>query len=205
MVASRANVTHTAAKDDDMNNNTIAQPVGDYKASNDVWPKVIPPLSREEAARAYAKLARKFGKAKDATPGLRFRDMATHSRVRTCWIATGKHGSPTGSLHKGWRRLVHDFSHRLHRYRYPGKRPHGSFHATVEAEVVAYLLSTDWLGGTLATDVAPPPITREAKVAAEVDGLAARLKRWESKRKRAETAIAKIKRRQSYLLRRGLI
>ncbi len=188
-----------------MSIDTIPQPVGDYKASNDVWPTVIPPLSREEAARAFGKLARKFGKAKDAAPGAHRFDMHDKARVRTCWIATGKAGSPTNTLHKGWRRLAHDFSHRLHRYRYPGKRPHGSFHATVEAEIVAYILSTDWLGGTLAADTAPPVPTREARVSAEIDNLAARLKRWESKRKRAETAIIKIKRRQSYLIRRGLI
>lgn len=184
---------------------TIAQPVGDYKASNDVWPKVIPPLTREEAARAYAKLAQKFGQPQDATPGLRRYPMNTRATVRTCWIATGKRGSPTDTLHKGWRRLVHDFSHRLHTYRYRGKRAHGSFHSTVEAEIVAYVLAKDWLGGTLAKDAAPIRLTREAKVEAEILSLATRLKRWESKRNRAETAIAKIKRRQSYLLRKGLI
>jgi hypothetical protein len=92
----------------------------------------------------------------------------------------------------GWHEVVHMMSHycawRLH----PGAKSHGPQHHWVELQMVEHVVKSGWLDGKL---------KRPEKVKAPVDRVAknrervlARIKRWETKRKRAETALRKLRR-----------
>lgn len=165
-----------------------------YENVNGAWPAdcTIPPITRHEAERAQVKLIRKFGKAKDRSVRLAAgsRDLRL-GRVRTCWIATGKSG-PTDGLRRGRRRLVHDVSHRVHRYRYPGKNPHGSFHAAIEADMIRYVLAHGWLTGKLraAAEVKPSLGERRAARLAHTRALIAK---WEARAKRAQSRLHSLR------------
>ena len=160
-----------------------------YEPVNTIWPETIPSISKEEALRAKRKLLRHFGEGKFKT---------VHPRVRRCWIAKTP---PFNTLSRGWRRLVHDLSHRItDKFRGLG-RPHNPYHARIENEMAKYVIEMGWLNGTL------KPAPRHDPNPTDIDKLArimATMKRWETKRKRAETAIKKLRTRVRYYQRKEL-
>lgn len=159
-----------------------------YAPVNAIWPTTLPAITREEARRAAKRLMRHFAK----------RDTAW---LRRCWIALDP--ARASGLDRGWRRLVHDVSHRvysLHRARGTGKLPriHGGFHANLERDMAAYVLAQGWLDGRLK----PAPTAK--RILTPNDKLAkiqAAIRRWESKRKRAETALKKLRAKERRALR----
>lgn len=169
-----------------MTDAATAAPIADsrdrYADVNREWPDPMPAITRDEARRAAMKLARAF-------------KCPAAARVRKCWIALRP---PFGELRRGWRRLVHDVSHRVFRARCPSKRPHDPRHARFEREVKAYVLDHGWLDGRLRSADPVKPDASE-KRAAKLANVQARIKRWESKRKRAETALAKLRRSERRL------
>lgn len=113
---------------------------------------------------------------------------------RRCWAST----KPTRGHDKGWGRLIHDVSHMLQQYRHPKLRPHDSTHHQIERDVQLYVETSGML------DPVPQAIERvresiEKSRAARYVNLCERLKRWETKRKRAETAIRKLARQKRRL------
>jgi hypothetical protein len=68
------------------------------------------------------------------------------AQPRRCWIALTP---PFDGLGRGWRRLVHNVSHMTYRRTHPRTKPHGGGHATLEAQMVAYIIARGWLTGTL--------------------------------------------------------
>lgn len=91
----------------------------------------------------------------------------------------------------GWHELVHSLSHHVEYVLY-GEQGHGSRHAFIEAEMVRHVVASGWLDGKLKRperSPAPPTDKRAAKLANVRD----RLKRWETKAKRAATAIRKLR------------
>lgn len=156
-----------------------------YDQCNALWPGEIPALSRIEAQRAAMKLWRHFAPGRHPPQWIR---MAT-SRS---WISP----KPSSDLHKGWRRLVHDVSHAVHS-RLSKSKTHGGWHAEREIEMVKYVIDKGWLTGSLK----PPArvkLTREAAQTEAYDKIMARIKRWESKRRRAETALKKLSKTRRY-------
>jgi hypothetical protein len=99
------------------------------------------------------------------------------------WIST----KPTTGHHKGWGRLIHDVSHIVFARRHPSFRPHDGGHAALEREVAEYVVAKGWLEPKPAK---PEPDQRSIRYARVCE----RLKKWESKAKRAETAIKKLRR-----------
>lgn len=173
--------------------------MADYTAANEPWPKVLPYITREEAERAATKLCRKFGKWEDRSETVKMdasrrRDYlpaGKGARIFKPWICLS--GDPS-TVYRGWRRLVHSLSHRIYHYRYPyERRGHARFHHTLEAEMVAFVLSTDWLQGGLKPKAKAAPSIDEKKVA-KFNALQARIARWESKQRRAENALKKLRR-----------
>lgn len=162
-----------------------------YALTNGQWPDSIPSITIDEALKAARRLVRHFGKATTRGPGLRRVDMAAPTTIRPVWACSGRAGS-TDQLARGWRRLVHDIAHRVHRYRYPKRRPHDPLHERLEAEMTAYVLAKGWLGGELRPASKPAP-SIDDKRAQKLASVRARLKRWETKAKRAATAIKKLK------------
>lgn len=107
-----------------------------YDAVNAAWPEQIPPITREEARRASTKLFAHFG--------------GRNRPVRKCWIVLSDRPNRTNDLSRGWRRLVHDVSHYVWDDRKSKLfKDHGGLHATLELEMVHYVLEKGWLTGAL--------------------------------------------------------
>ena len=149
-----------------------------YEPVNTVWPSDVPPITRHEATRAAKKLVRHFCPDKPSI------------RIRRCWIAMKE----CNRLNRGWRRLVHDVSHSIMSKRGHFK-PHSGIHAKLEMEVAQYVMEKGWLNGCLKS--APKPFSKPTPNS-KLDSLAALMKKWETKKKRADNAIKKLNRRISY-------
>jgi hypothetical protein len=154
----------------------------DYQPVRDALPPTLPPITREEARRAVARLYRKFGKLDSG------RVLKPHP-VRRCWIST----EPTSGHWKGWGRLIHDVSHHIFGRVYPNKRPHDKLHSHYESEIARYVASTDWLQGGLKPKQKRKP-TLDERRAEKARRYEDALKRWRAKAKRADTAIRKYER-----------
>jgi hypothetical protein len=158
-----------------------------YQDVNHGWPEVMPACTRQEADRASRAIVRHFKMG-----------LAGPLRVRRCWIAVTP---PYDKLNRGWRRLVHDWSHRLFRVRNRqhaatrNRRPHDPSHVRVEREVMQFVLERGFLNGRLAPTVKPKVRTTDADKVARI---AAAQKRWTTKLRRAETALRKLKKQAAY-------
>jgi hypothetical protein len=98
--------------------------------------------------------------------------------------------------------MVHDLSHMIFRARHPISRlrPHGREHARLEGDMAKYAIDKGWLDGALL----PPERNRLTTTERRTRDLArtrAALKRWETKKKRATTAIRKLLQRERRLTR----
>ena len=156
-----------------------------YAEANAAWPRELTAITREEARRAAAKLMRHFV-GQRSTGG---------QWVRRCWIARTP---PFGSLNRGWRRLVHDVSHRAFELTTKNTRPHGGAHAKLELAMIQYVVAEGWLTGLSRVRRLPTPTTPALRLARVLVAV----KRWETKRKRAENAIKKLRHRVRYYERR---
>jgi hypothetical protein len=69
--------------------------------------------------------------------------------------------------------------------------------------MIQYVVGSGWLEGKLkrAERPAKPAPTVEERAAAKLQNLAVRIKRWESKQRRAETALTKLNRQRRRLER----
>lgn len=171
----------------------------------DINQKTYPPITRADAGRFALKIVRHFGSPNDAAyrsgfDGVAIRPtraelMRIYRRYadrrdrwgRTCWAST----KATRDHHKGWGRLIHDVSHIIHEFRHPKERPHGPLHSGIEREVLRYVEAQGWLEPTKPIKSS---LTLDQRRINKSINLQARLKRWETKHKRAITAIRKIKR-----------
>lgn len=170
-----------------------------YDAVNAVWSTVaVPPITRAEAERAARRLHRHFGGLALGGPHMRG-PARFNGEVRRCWITSRSNAGPE----KGWPRLVHDVSHRIFARRHPNFRPHAGGHATLEREIAEFVVQSRWLEGVLKPRPTAKPTApeRRAKRIAQTE---AAMARWQSKRRRAETALEKLRRRHRDLMRRAL-
>lgn len=165
-----------------------------YERVRAALPESLPPITRVEADRAARRLFRHFGAVALGGPLMRY-PAKFNGRVRRCWIST----KPTEGHLKGWGRLVHDVSHSIFRRRHPNFRPHAGGHATLEAEIAAYVVKQGWLEGTLQPkkSIATSVEKRVARLA-KID---AAMKRWRTKQNRAANALRKLERRRRATLR----
>lgn len=160
-----------------------------YVAVNGAWPGELPALTGPEAVKAFRMLYRhRFGKR--WTKPIK----VVNGRRRRTWTRSG---AMVVAPDQGWHDFIHDLSHWMHRRQYPGQMPHrGSSHALVERDLIETVVNRGWLTGKLASKAKPKEavdvkVVRAARVAAS-------LKRWEAKKRRAETAIKKLKRQAAY-------
>jgi hypothetical protein len=156
-------------------------------------PEVLPAITMDQALRAYRRLVRAFGGVRHGPVGMERPVRAYRESGRRCWAST----KPTNRANhdNGWGRLIHDASHYVFQRRHPNFRPHDSGHATLEREMSQYVVSHCMLD-----KYRPAPkkrLTHDAKIAKCRDSI----KRWESKAKRAQTALRKLKRRLAALER----
>lgn len=151
-------------------------------------PEILPSITRYEAERAAKRIFKHFGSVAQGGP-LQTRPAKMRYGVRVCWLSP----KPTSGHHKGWGRLIHDVSHDIFRARHPNFRPHDGGHATLEAEIAQFVASSGWLDGTLKPALPNPDLVWLKKK----EAIEASIKRWTTKRKRAETALAKLNRQLS--------
>ena len=163
-----------------------------YSQANSILPKTLPYITCEEAKRASRLLVSKFGKLKDASPD-NFRPMYKKVGVKKVWVCLS--GDPA-TLHRGWRRLVHDLAHRIFRYRSPSLPDHCQFQADFEAELVAYVNKSGWLEGGLKPKIVV--LSNEEKRLKKIKHLQFLIERWQRKQKTANTFIRKYHKKLKY-------
>jgi hypothetical protein len=163
-----------------------------YRRVNAAWPATVPPLTPEEAVRAFRRLYR-YAFKRTYTGYVR---VATGNRRtgREYQWATGTRGWRVNPSH-GWKDLVHILSH----YASPGV--HGGKHARMELRLIRQVLQRGWLDGKLRPVVPPiPPAmpTAADKRVVRMQRLLQREARWAAKLKRAERALRKLRRQRRY-------
>ena len=163
-----------------------------YASVNGAWPEGnLPVPTGPEAISAVRRLYRMAmkkpwsGKVK-LTSGRRY----TWPRRGTYFI------NPAGHHFGGWKDIVHDVSHYCHRRLHPTKRPHDFRHLLLEREMVTYVVSQGWLDGKLRRpETAKPKADPQQE---RYQRILARIKGWQSKEKRAATALKKLGRQRAY-------
>lgn len=93
----------------------------------------------------------------------------------------------------GWHEVVHHVSHMCAYRVHPNLKAHSTQHAFLEKRMIEYVVRSGWLEGKLKRE-APEKSRKPSKH----DRVVASIKRWEAKRKRAETALKKLRRQQHY-------
>jgi hypothetical protein len=170
-----------------------------YARVNSAWPERVPELNAEEAQRAARKLIR-FALGNAVKVG----DVQVTSGNRYSWV---RGGIVKVNPDRGWKSLVHDLSHWAHKYSNTGDKPHDSSHARMELRMIKRVVSSGWLDGSLKTpEAAPEPAAdpsadRQALRLLRAARIDDRIERWEAKAKRAERALAKLRRQARYYQR----
>lgn len=167
-----------------------------YAHVNAAWPETVPStLTGSEAITAFKRLYRiAMGKP------WRQRVALTTGR-RYTWPRGGVYYvNPQGHHMGGWKDLCHDISHYAHRRLNPKRKPHDFRHAFLEKTLIEHVVRSGWLEGKL---------RRPEKIKPEIDmkvvraqRVAARIKTWETKEKRARTALKKLRAKQAYYERK---
>ena len=165
-----------------------------YNDCNSTLPSVLPYITRDEAQRAYRLLTRKFGRKQTRHP---FKDKWLNRKMpiqiyakepRRCWICLS--GDPS-TLHNGWRRLIHDVSHMVHKWLRPRMNHHCYQQAELELDMIKFVQAKGWLNGTLKKKTIV--LTPEEKKQKKIKHLEALIKRWETKNKTTLTYLKKYK------------
>ena len=101
----------------------------------------------------------------------------------------------------GWREIVHSMSHYFHARNNPHLAPHHAKQSYLERKLTEVALRRGFLDGKLKPKpkTPKPPVD---KLAIAVERLEAREKAWATKLKRANTAIAKMKKERRSLERK---
>ena len=97
----------------------------------------------------------------------------------------------------GWHEIVHSISHWAALRLY--NEGHGYRHAFIERELIKAVISGGWHQGALLRKRAPrtEPAPGD-KLEAKRSAIEAKIKRWQSKAKRAQTALRKLARQKAY-------
>jgi hypothetical protein len=159
-----------------------------YQSVNGAWPQAeLPKMTGHEAIRAGKRLYR----------------LAMGSAWKGKWKAgRGNHRTyPRGNTFlvnpgQGWHDMVHDLSHYCHRRLHPDHKPHDGrgTHAFIEKTMIEHVVNSGWLGGTLKR----PGKSKPDLKAVRYRRIVSRIGRWDAKRKRAETALRKLRRQRAY-------
>lgn len=172
-----------------------------YEQVNGQWPEQLPVPTPKEAIAGTRRLVRRaFALAKaEGVPC----DYGRYIRGRKFRITTGNRYThpysgewrvnPNGRHFGGWRDIVHGVSHWAHRRFWPKEDPHASRHHWMERELVDFAVA-NFLAGQLARPEPPAPDRK----AARASSVAARLKTWEAKRRRADNALRKLRKQARY-------
>jgi hypothetical protein len=150
-----------------------------YARINALWPLPLPALTEQEAISAAKRLYR-IGAGKAYKGTFRIGTGNRHTWARR--------GVFTINASKGWHDLVHSISHLTHYHAHPDKPGHAATHPEYERKLIEAVLAKGWLTGSLRRpEKAKPDLS-----AVRYQRVLARIKNWETKRTRAETALTKL-------------
>jgi hypothetical protein len=172
-----------------------------YELVNGLWPAgPLPKMSRPEAIAAASKLWRKVaGEDWPGTWAAGRGNHRTYPRGRRFLVNPGQ----------GWKLMVHDLSHAAHRRLNPGKTPHAGGHARIESEMIRHVVAMGWLDGRLKPQpkvtVKKPKPTKSELAAARLVRVRQLRKAWETKAKRAATALKKLAREEARLVKKTAV
>jgi hypothetical protein len=175
-----------------------------YASVNGAWPENLPPLGDQEAIKLVRRLYRKFMGRKCTVP------IRITTGNRLTWhrgdrFDVNPNRTKNGNIDQGWPDIVHLLSHYVHGRKFPHHKPHDGrgTHAFIERSMIEHVVNSGWLEGKLKREPRPkkPPLTAEELTDARIENLADCIKRWESKRRRAETALVKLNRQRRRLER----
>ena len=158
---------------------------------NNKWPENVPIPSDQEAIRG-AKMLYKRALGKPFKGNVR---ITTGNRYT--WIRRGEMVVNASQGWNGFRGIIHLLSHYCHRRKFPHHRPHHYTELEMEADLTRYAIERGFHEGKLL----PKPRKKkpqEHPIVAKRKKLEDQIKRWESKQKRAKTALKKLKPRLAY-------
>lgn len=188
-----------------------------YARANAQWGEdPIPVPSPEEALAGAKKLFRfETGRSIPAalTSGNRYTWVRWQDKAWTLRVNPNRKELHGG----GWKALVHDLSHYLHRHGGSGDKPHSASHARLEARLIKEVKKRGWLSGALQKENAPgdaeasssggatgeactPTVVPDPR-AVKLEKVLQAIKRWQSKERRAKNALAKLNRKAKYYSR----
>lgn len=166
-----------------------------YERVNSQWPAEVPLPSSEEAKKAARKLYRFVIGRKLELP------INLVSGNRYSYARSGKLNINPNSKHHGggWKAMVHDLSHWLHR-KISNDKPHAASHARLELRLIKEVVKRGWLTGSLlsAEEPAKPEPSAKTVQALRYQRILKRRGAWEAKQKRAQRALRKLARQASY-------
>lgn len=173
---------------------TAELPKGKYDSVNGVWPegtnegRAIKPTPQEAMSAAKRLYRVAMGKSWRGPMKL------TTGRRHTSIIGGVFYVNPDHTWDGGWHGIVHSISHHASWRRY-GEN-HGPRHAWIEKQLIEHVVSHGWLDGKLKRPTKPkadtdPKREKHARILS-------RIKSWQSKAKRAKTALAKLERQRRY-------
>jgi hypothetical protein len=178
-------------------NNKVAEKQKYEECNKTLFIKTIPYITKEEAQKAYKLLVKKFAKKKvwsnfhNKWVTKKCRGNGYYSKhPRKCWICLSGNSN---ELAKGWRRLIHDVSHMVHKFLRPTFSDHCFQQAELELDMIKYVVAQGWLDGKL--KVNKITLTVEQKRSIKKSHLIDLIKRWEAKQKKAHTYLKKYKQR----------
>jgi hypothetical protein len=161
-----------------------------YVKVNGSWPTTLPPMTGQEAKSAAKRLYR-------LAMGRPFKGpIRVASGNRHTWL---RYGEMIVNPDQGWDRFVHDLSHYFFRRLHPALRPHDWRHAHLERQLIETVVSKGWLKGKLRREPKPKPDIRLVRH----QRVLVRIKAWERKLKRAQTALRKLQKTKAYYEKQG--
>ncbi len=162
-----------------------------YTRVNGAWPPDSGVPTGPEAVRAARRLYRYATGCTWTGP------VILTSGNRYTWIQNGEFRvNPDRAPERGWRALVHDLSHWVHRRQHPDARPHSGTHARTELRLIKEVVKRGYLTGALVDDPKsePPKPTAGAERAKKLARLRVRQRAWETKARRATRVLKKLDR-----------
>lgn len=169
-----------------------------YHSVNSLWPpstnegRDLKPTQQE--AMAAAKRLYRFAMKKPFAGKVKLTSGRRYTWIRNHVLYVNPDLGGTG----GWHELVHLMSHLCAQRLFPNARGHGHQHLFLEKEMIRHVVSSGWLDGKLRKAERPKLAAAEA----QRENIVTRIKRWETKKKRAETALWKLRQKAARLERR---